>query len=1080
MDSLKKTLLVLLALALALTAVPPAPALAQGPQTQTIMVYIVGSDLEGDHGLATSDIMEMLSSGFDASRLNVLVMTGGTKVWGNSLIPHDKLSIYRIAGRNPELLHQEPARSMGEAETLSAFLRFGVERHPADSYGLILWDHGGGPMVGFGVDDLHLGDGLTLIELRQAMENSPFNNGTRLEWLAFDACLMASVEVASMMAPHARYMIASEETLPGQGFDYGFLGLVGRNGLSGDAVAKEIIDYTAGFYQYAMERNPKYKPQVTLSLLDLDRIAPVEQAVDSLFSDLLHGMEVEVYSDLARSRDASKVYGETATTSHFDLIDLNDLAGQMANKYPREAGTVQQAIGNAVLYNYSNVPRSAGLALYFPLNSKSNYQKAWRHVYKAFEIMPEYQAFMDRFGEILMSDSLSLWQGNDAPAVVYDAQTGSYHIQLTPEQVSNYARAEYYVLARLSGEEYRLVFASSDVALDETGRLSANFDGNVLYVSDNQTVPSPVPFLRETENLDGVAHYQIPSMFQRRLEDGALESLSGSLLAQLEKSTASAQLTGAIRDENPDIQVGKQDVSLEDWEHVVLPYISFFLTRGETGDPLVLGDWAAGDNFFVTSFSTSDNLSVSYMPLDRAAYDYYVMISVVDTQDYAYPSELMPLPAPEGAQADAGPPLRPPVREVAFDMEAPAPALLSQDQDLRISLLGIDFSANETDPRQSPDTLLLNLMFENGAQEAVAITADWLSVNGIMMPVDFTLTLPAGRGATQSLAIPIGPTGGGSLVERGISQAEDIRFGFSLRPDSSALLDEDLQSEELRIKTAIALGAGYEAPATPPFDPITLIDTQDLLVEQAGPVSMEEGELRLPLKITNRSETFDLVRAADSAVNGIMAPLTLSQEDVMPGSVLYTTASISQFAMEILPEFEEFRALLESIPSLEKLGIQEVKEISLRLEMNAKSRLGSAGRLSVSRKTGYFTVSVPGMEAYQQPLDTAGTLLADEAGVKVLRLDSDPAGKRLYLRNTTDKTLRLISFGKVWVDDQPYGDNMPILQVLAPGASAYHGLFSYLPGIEPAGQELSFLLSILDADQNSLLLRTDRINLNLN
>ena len=1077
---MKIPLTLLLVVALALTAAPLPAAMAQGPQTQTIMIYIVGSDLEGDHGLATKDILEMLNAGIDQSRLNVLVMTGGTETWGNSLIPHDKLGIYKVEGRSPTLLHQEATRSMGEADTLSYFLQFGVEQYPAESYGLILWDHGGGPMVGFGVDDLHMGDGLTLIELRKAMENSPFAKDARLEWLAFDACLMASVEVASMMAPHARYLIASEETLPGQGFDYGFLGTMGAGGLTGDAVAREIIRHTAVYYETAMAINPRFKPMVTLSLLDLDLIDPVEQAVDRLFSDLLHGMEVDVYSDIARSRDASKVYGETATTSHFDLIDLNDLAGQMARKYPQEAMAVQQAIQDAVLFNYTNVPRSAGLALYFPLNSKTNYQRAWRHIYKEFEIMPEYQAFMDRFGDILMADSLSLWQGNDAPPVVYDQQTGAYHIQLTPEQVANYARAEYYILARLQGEEYRLVFVSSDVALDENGRLTANFDGNVLYVSDDQTAPLPVPFLRETENLDGIAHYQIPAVLQRRLEDGGLDSLNGSLLAQLDKASATAQLTGAIRDEAPDIQVGKQDLDLDEWQHVLLPYLSFYLTRGETGDPLVLGDWAAGDKLFVTSFSTADNLRISYMPLDRASYDYFVMMSVVDTQDYAYPSELMPLPAPEIAQADDGPPIRPQVREVAFDMEAPAPVLLTQEHDLRISLMGVDFSAvDQADGRQAPDTLHLELLIENNAEGAIDLTADWLSVNGIMMPVDFAHSIPARRGTTQRLSIPIAPAGdGNSLVERGIAQVEDIRFGFSLRPEGSGLMDNDLQSEELRLKTLIPVGAGYEMPQALPFDPVLLSDTEGLLIEQTGPISIHDGQLLVPLKVTNNSENFDLVRVTDSSVNGIMAPLTLSQEDVLPGSVLYTTASIPLLSMEIPPELEEFRYLLDT-PSLDKLGIQEVKEISLRLEMTAKSRLTSVGRLNIARETAYFTIPVPGMEEYQQPFDTAGTVLVDEAGIEVVRLDSDPEGKRLYLHNANDKTIRLISFGKVWVDDQPYGGNMPIFQVLSPGASAYHSLFEFLPGIEPQGDELSFLLSILDDDQNSMLQRTDRITLTL-
>ena len=48
------------------------------------------------------------------------------------------------------------------------------------------------------------------------MQNSPFSGENRLEWLCFDACLMASMEVASILAPHAKYMIASRKPCPGR------------------------------------------------------------------------------------------------------------------------------------------------------------------------------------------------------------------------------------------------------------------------------------------------------------------------------------------------------------------------------------------------------------------------------------------------------------------------------------------------------------------------------------------------------------------------------------------------------------------------------------------------------------------------------------------------------------------------------------------------------------------------------------------------------------------------------------------------------------------------------------------------
>ena len=107
-----------------------------------------------------------------------------------------------------------PAENMGDPLTLSSFLNYGFDFFPADSYSLILWDHGGGPVLGYGVDE-NFRDLLTLDELSEALEDSVGAHMTKLEWIGFDACLMSSLEVASVLAPYANYMIASQETEPG-------------------------------------------------------------------------------------------------------------------------------------------------------------------------------------------------------------------------------------------------------------------------------------------------------------------------------------------------------------------------------------------------------------------------------------------------------------------------------------------------------------------------------------------------------------------------------------------------------------------------------------------------------------------------------------------------------------------------------------------------------------------------------------------------------------------------------------------------------------------------------------------------
>ena len=53
----------------------------------TLMIYMIGSDLESKGGAAVSDLWEIASSGADVSAVNVLVYTGGTTKWHNENIP---------------------------------------------------------------------------------------------------------------------------------------------------------------------------------------------------------------------------------------------------------------------------------------------------------------------------------------------------------------------------------------------------------------------------------------------------------------------------------------------------------------------------------------------------------------------------------------------------------------------------------------------------------------------------------------------------------------------------------------------------------------------------------------------------------------------------------------------------------------------------------------------------------------------------------------------------------------------------------------------------------------------------------
>ena len=196
-----------------------------GRAALTLMVYLCGSDLETTRGAASADLAEMIAACPAGDDVQVVVMASGAAAWHSGVDP-DTAAIYALDGEGLHRVSDGASGSMGDPATLGALLDYGYAHYPARRYALLLWDHGAGPLLGVCFDERYADeggmDGLTLAEIGRALADSPFA-GEKLEWIGFDACLMASLETARMASPYARYMIASQETEPATGWDYAFL-----------------------------------------------------------------------------------------------------------------------------------------------------------------------------------------------------------------------------------------------------------------------------------------------------------------------------------------------------------------------------------------------------------------------------------------------------------------------------------------------------------------------------------------------------------------------------------------------------------------------------------------------------------------------------------------------------------------------------------------------------------------------------------------------------------------------------------------------------------------------------------------
>ena len=211
-------------------------------KSATVMIYMNGSDLETKAGEATTDLSEMIDSGV-GENVNVIVQTMGTKRWQDYGISSKTSQIYRVYKGELELVRDNLGQlDCTESDTLSDFIDFGKKNYPADRYMLIFWDHGGGPVYGFGYDEWQPDtESLTLDEIQEALRE---NSDITFDIIGMDCCIMANLETCYVLSPFCKYAVLSEDFESGLGWSYTeWMKLLEENpGISTPLLGKKIID----------------------------------------------------------------------------------------------------------------------------------------------------------------------------------------------------------------------------------------------------------------------------------------------------------------------------------------------------------------------------------------------------------------------------------------------------------------------------------------------------------------------------------------------------------------------------------------------------------------------------------------------------------------------------------------------------------------------------------------------------------------------------------------------------------------------------------------------------------------------
>lgn len=344
------------------------------PGSWAVYWYLCGSDLESKNGFASIDLNEMMAVQLPEN-VNIVIQTGGATVWQNEYMDPAKLQRWLFNSEGLQLLDEQESANMGEAQTLYEFLAFANANYPAERVAVTFWNHGGGSVSGAAFDELYEMDSLDLAEMYQAFDAvwPADKENPALEMVGFDTCLMATVDVASVFQNFARYLVASEELEPGNGWYYtGWLGELAKNpAMEGDELGIAICN---SFYEGCEAAGTQ--DQTTLSVTDLTKLTPLLEAYETFGQEALVAASQDpgFFAELGRAAAQSENYGgNTREQGYTNMVDMGHLARQTAWMLP-SAQSVSDALAECVIYKVGGIYRAeaTGLSCFYPYSGDVN------------------------------------------------------------------------------------------------------------------------------------------------------------------------------------------------------------------------------------------------------------------------------------------------------------------------------------------------------------------------------------------------------------------------------------------------------------------------------------------------------------------------------------------------------------------------------------------------------------------------------------------------------------------------------------------------------------------------------------
>ena len=283
---------------------------------------------------------------------------------------------------------------MGNVNTLTNFIQWGLSAYPADNIAVLIWNHGSGWRPVYNSSRAASVGALPKINVRGRRAFSQDDNSRNeiqtwelpsafaglsapVDALVFDASLEQMMEVAYQDRKLARVQVGSEESPPGRGYPYDkWLTDLKNSGKNPCDVAGNIVQEFINAYSG--------QTGITQSYVDLSKMDNVRAKLEAFGSSLLVHVNDQA-AVIANARVSAVHYGEGAAL-YEGFIDLYGFADGIAKNSTRTdlqtaANALKTALvgtDGAILQNgqgSSDEANSHGLSVYVP--SPGNYLPAY-------------------------------------------------------------------------------------------------------------------------------------------------------------------------------------------------------------------------------------------------------------------------------------------------------------------------------------------------------------------------------------------------------------------------------------------------------------------------------------------------------------------------------------------------------------------------------------------------------------------------------------------------------------------------------------------------------------------------------